>query len=171
MGPVLRGWRTHDLDSLVHHANNQNVWRNLRDRFPHPYTRVHGEEWLSRQSQARQPLMNFAIDWEGEVIGGIGFERFADINRLTAEIGYWVAEPFWGRGVATTALGQATDHAFRHFDFERLQATVFAWNAASIRVLEKCGYVLEGRLRRAVIKDGIITDMLMYARLRKADLR
>jgi RimJ/RimL family protein N-acetyltransferase len=167
MRPLLRRWRTDDLDRLVRYANNVNVWRNLRDRFPHPYTRAHGEEWLARQSQAREPLMNFVIDVDGECVGGIGFERFSDINRLTAEIGYWVAEPFWGRGLASFALREATAYAFHHFDFERVQASVFAWNAASVRVLEKCGYEFEARLRRSVIKDGQITDMLMYVRFRE----
>jgi [ribosomal protein S5]-alanine N-acetyltransferase len=163
----LRRWRPNDLDPLVRYADNFNVWRNLRDRFPYPYTRAHGEEWLARQAQVREPLMNFAIDLDGDFAGGIGFERYPDINRLTAEIGYWVAEPFWGRGLATLALQQATDYAFHHFDFERIQATVFAWNAASARVLEKAGYQLEARLRRNVIKDGTITDTLMYVRFRE----
>ena len=167
MGATLRGWRVNDLDPLVRYANNFNVWRNCRDRFPHPYTPAHGEEWLNRQSHAREPLMNFAVDFEGECIGGIGFERCPDINRLTAEIGYWIAEPFWGRGMATAALREATAHAFHYFDFERIQATVFAWNAASARVLEKCGYGFEARLHRNVIKDDIITDTLMYARFRE----
>jgi [ribosomal protein S5]-alanine N-acetyltransferase len=168
MPPLLRAWRTDDLDSLVRYANNFNVWRNLRDRFPHPYTRAHGEEWLSRQSQAREPLMNFAIECDGECVGGVGFERYCDINRLTAEIGYWVAEPFWGRGIATLCLREATARAFHYFDFERIQAAVFAWNAASARVLEKSGYKLEARLRRNVIKDGEITDTLMYVRFRES---
>jgi RimJ/RimL family protein N-acetyltransferase len=166
MGPLLRRWRTDDIDSLVRHANNRNVWRNLRDLFPHPYTRAHAEEWLGRQSQAREPLTNFVIELDGELVGGVGFDRYTDINRLTAEIGYWVAEPFWGRGIATYALAQATVYAFHHFDFERVQAQVFGWNAPSARVLEKCGYQLEARLQRNVIKDGEITDTLMYVRLR-----
>lgn len=167
MGPVLRGWRMDDLDSLVRHANNHNVWRNLRDRFPQPYTNVHGEEWLTLQSQAAQPLSNFAINFEGHFAGGIGFERYSDVNRLTAEIGYWIAEPYWGRGLATAALCEATDYAFYYFDFERIQAAVFAWNVASARVLEKSGYTLEARLRRNVIKNGEITDTLMYVRFRQ----
>jgi RimJ/RimL family protein N-acetyltransferase len=166
MGPVLRGWRMDDLESLVRHANNHNIWRNLRDRFPHPYTYAHGEEWLARQSQAHEPLSNFVIDCDGAFAGGIGFERYNDVNRLTAEIGYWIAEPFWGHGLATTALREATEYAFRHFDFERIQAAVFAWNLASARVLEKSGYTLEARLGRNVIKNGEITDTLMFVRFR-----
>jgi [ribosomal protein S5]-alanine N-acetyltransferase len=166
MGPVLRGWRMDDLESLVRHANNHNVWRNLRDRFPQPYTYAHGEEWLARQSQAHEPLSNFAIEFDGNFAGGIGFERYDDVNHLTAEIGYWVAEPYWGRGLATAALCQATDHAFHYFDFARIQAAVFAWNVASARVLEKSGYTLEARLVRNVIKNGEMTDTLMYVRFR-----
>ena len=167
MQPVLRRWRMDDLEPLVRYANNRNIWHNLRDRFPHPYTRAHGEEWLMRQTHAREPLMNFAIGHDDQFVGGIGFERFDDVNRLTCEIGYWVAEPFWGRGIASLALSEAAAYAFEHFDFERVQATVFAWNVASARVLEKCGFALEARLRRNVIKDGQFTDTLMYVRLRE----
>jgi RimJ/RimL family protein N-acetyltransferase len=167
MGPILRGWRRSDLDALVGYADNINVWRNLRDSFPHPYTLRHGEEWLGRQIHAREPLMNFVIDLDGELVGGIGFERYSDVNRLTAEIGYWVAEPFWGKGLATFALREATERAFHHFDFERIQAMAFSWNAASARVLEKAGYALEARLRRNVLKDGEIIDTLLYVIFRE----
>jgi len=90
-----------------------------------------------------------------------------DVDCKTTEIGYWLGEPFWGRGIATAALKQTTEYAFQTFGLERIQAHVFAWNPASARVLEKCSYVLEGRLRHSIFKDGRLTDSLLYARIRE----
>jgi ribosomal-protein-alanine N-acetyltransferase len=164
--PTLRPWRESDLDGLARYANNHAVWINLRDRFPHPYTRDDAELWIARCQSQHEPILQFAIDLDGEAIGGIGLETFPDVHRMTAEIGYWVAEPFWGRGIATAALIEATDYAFATFPFARLQAMVFGWNLRSARVLEKAGYLLEGTLRQSIFKDGWLTDSLMYARLR-----
>jgi RimJ/RimL family protein N-acetyltransferase len=100
-------------------------------------------------------------------VGGVGLEPMADVYRLTATVGYWLGEPFWGRGFATQALRALSAYAFSTFDLHRLEAAVFGWNLASARVLEKAGYSLEGRLRRSVIKDGRIADSLLYARLRE----
>ncbi len=88
---------------------------------------------------------------------------FTDVNRLTAEIGYWLGEPFWGRGFATVAVKAVTEYAFATFDLQRVQATVFEWNPASARVLERAGYTFEGRLRSSIVKSGRIGDALMYA--------
>jgi RimJ/RimL family protein N-acetyltransferase len=162
----LRPWLATDKASLVRYANNRNVWINLRDLFPHPYTEADASAWLVRCAAAREPLTHLAIEFQGEAIGGIGFNFLSDVNRKTGEIGYWLGEPFWGRGIATYALGRMTEYAFANFDLERLQAAVFGWNPASARVLEKNGYTLEGRLRRDMIKDGRISDSLLYARLR-----
>lgn len=163
---VLRPWGDSDLEALVRYGNNRNIWINLRDRFPHPYTRVNAEAWIAFYKAQQPPLTKFAIDLNGEAIGGIGIETFADVHRLTAEVGYWVGEPFWGRGIATAALKQMTAYAFSTFPFQRLQAMVFAWNSASARVLEKAGYVLEGTMRQSIIKDGRLGDSLLYARVR-----
>src|ERR1051326_859026 len=95
---TIRPWRKSDLDSLVRYANNRKVWRNLRDRFPHPYTRKDGIWWLEHAA-ARDPQTNFAIELDGEAIGGVGFEIGEDVHSRTAEIGYWLGEPFWGRGI------------------------------------------------------------------------
>jgi RimJ/RimL family protein N-acetyltransferase len=162
---LLRPFRRGDEPSLARHANNRKVWRNLRDSFPHPYAAEHASAWVA-SNLGVAPVRNFAIEIEGEVAGSIGVTPFADVNARSAEIGYWVAEPHWGRGVATEALRAATDHVFRAFDVVRVQATVFAWNEASMRVLEKCGYAREAVLAKSVFKDGELIDSVLYAVVR-----
>jgi RimJ/RimL family protein N-acetyltransferase len=166
-GLTLRRWRTADIEALVRHANNWNVWINLKDRFPHPYTDADARAWIAHCDARTGEPTTFAIDWRGEAIGGLGLEPHTDVHRLTATVGYWLGEPFWGRGFATQALRALTAYAFSTFDLHRLEATVFDWNLASARVLEKAGYSLEGRLRRSIIKDGRMADSLLYARLRE----
>ncbi len=158
----IRSWRADDLAALVAHADNRNVWINLRDRFPHPYTRHAGREFL-RATLAQRPETAFAIDVGGEAVGGIGFAIMPDIERVSAEIGYWIAEAFWGRGIATEAVAALTEYAIAAHGLTRVFAVPFATNVASCRVLEKAGYVLEGRLRRSAIKDGRVVDQLQYA--------
>jgi [ribosomal protein S5]-alanine N-acetyltransferase len=162
---LLRLWRVGDEASLVRYANNRNVSRNLRDRFPYPYTAADADEWIKRAAAATRPT-SFAIVVEGEAVGGAGIELGTDVFRRSAEIGYWLGEPFWGRGIATEVLRAMTEYAFAHFDICRLEAGVFDWNPASARVLEKAGYTLEGRARLGVIKDGRLGDRLLYALVR-----
>lgn len=158
----IRSWRSSDLESLVKYANNRSVWINLRDRFPHPYTSRDGSVFLKR-THAERPETAVAIAVNGEAAGGIGFQLQNDVERVSAEIGYWLGEPFWGRGIATEALVALTEYAIATHGLTRVYAVPFAWNTASSRVLEKAGYVLEGRLRRSAVKDGAITDQLQYA--------
>ena len=166
LGPcTLRSWRSGDEDSLVRHADDRDIWINLRDRFPHPYTRDDARAWL-RQVAESTPETNFAVAVAGEAVGGIGITLQDDVSRRSAEIGYWLGRASWGRGIATAAVRALTDWAFAHFDLCRLYAGVFEWNPASARVLEKTGYVLEGRLRRSVTKDGRTIDQLLYALVR-----
>ena len=162
---TLRPWRVGDEASLVHYADNRNVWRNLKDRFPSPYTAADADAWIKRASE-QAPATSFAIVVEGAAVGGIGIELGTDVFRRSAEIGYWLGEPFWGRGIATEALRAMTEYAFERFDICRLEAGVFDWNPASARVLEKAGYTLEGRARRGVVKDGRTGDRLLYALVR-----
>lgn len=162
----LRRWLRSDIDALVRYANNRNVWITLRDRMPHPYTAADAEAWIAFNDQQSEPLHNFAIELKGEAIGAIGFEPMSDEGRFTASIGYWIGEPFWGRGIATAALERATAYGFATLGLERIQASVYEGNLASARVLEKVGYTFEGRLRRSVFKDGKLLDLYMYARLR-----
>lgn len=163
---TLRDWRQADIPSIVRYANNRKIWLNLRDRFPHPYAESDALAWISACRTKSGAQTQFAIDRDGEAIGSIGLERFADVHRMTAEIGYWLGEPFWGVGIATTAVRLAGDYGFSRLGLERIQAMVFEWNMASARVLEKSGYVLEGRLRRSILKNGQMADALLYAYVR-----
>lgn len=154
-----------DAVALVELADERDVARNLADRFPHPYTPQDAHEWLLRQSDA-DPETNFAIELEGSLAGAVGLELRKAEKRHTGEIGYWIAKPLWGRGVASSVVAAFTEWAFQTFDLERIEAGVFEGNVASMRVLEKAGYTLEGRHRRAVCKEEKMLDLLMYARLR-----
>ncbi len=162
---TVRSWRTGDVPSLVRNADNRAVWRNLLDGFPSPYTQADAEHWIRHASSAR-PETHFAIAVLDHAVGGIGFTPLEDVHRRSARIGYWLGEPYWGRGIATEALTAVTAFVFENFDLERLEATVFEWNPASSRVLEKAGYTLEGRLRRSVTKDGQTIDCFLYALVR-----
>ena len=163
-GPCLiRSWRKGDEENLPFHANNRQIWINLRDQFPHPYSRADAERWL-KHVVAVTPETNFAIDVNGEAVGGIGLVLQDDVERCSAEVGYWLSEQYWGRGIATAALQAVTAFAFKHFHLTRVFAIPFAHNEASIKVLEKAGYICEGRLRRSAIKDGVVLDQFMYAK-------
>ena len=165
---TVRSWEWRDRDAIVRYGNNRKVSINLRDRFPYPYTARDARNWLDVVVDAK-PVTNFAIDIAGEAVGGIGFTPQHDVERRSAEIGYWLGEPFWGRGIATEALITVTEYAFANFDLCRLYAHVFDWNAASARVLEKAGYEFEGRLKNSVTKDGQTIDQLMYAIVREKE--
>jgi RimJ/RimL family protein N-acetyltransferase len=158
----VRSWRRSDAEPLAAHANNRKISINLRDRFPHPYTRGDARAFIRWASQ-QWPETAFAIAVDDVAVGGIGFVMNADVERVSAEIGYWLGEPFWGRGITTEALAATTKYAVETHGLTRLYALPFAWNQASCRVLEKAGYVLEARLRRSAIKDGRIIDQLQYA--------
>ena len=161
---VVRAWQLTDAAALVRHANNLNVSMQLRDRFPHPYTIAAARAFLDHTVPVH-PVTSFAIDVAGESAGGIGFAPGTDVERFSAEIGYWLGEAFWGRGIVTEALALVTEYAFARMNILRLFALPFADNAASARVLEKAGYVREGLLRSASVKFGVPRDQLMYARI------
>lgn len=165
-GYVLRSWRVGDEPALVKYANNRNVWINLKDLFPHPYTMEDAVAWVQSQ-QDQDPPTTFAIANADEAIGAVGLKLQEDIYKRSAEVGYWLGEPFWGQGIATHALRAFTEHAFAAFDLVRLEAFVKEWNPASGRVLEKCGFTLEARLRKRVTKDGKTVDQLLYALVRE----
>jgi len=163
-GWQVRSWRPEDRVSLAKYANNRKIWINLRDAFPHPYTSADAFDWI-RQCSRNKPPTQFAIASAAEAVGAIGFLLQNDIYRRSAEIGYWLGEPFWGGGITTRAVCAVTEYAFANFDLMRLFATVFAWNPASARVLEKSGYSLEGRMRKSATKDGQVIDQLLYAKV------
>jgi RimJ/RimL family protein N-acetyltransferase len=162
----IRSFTAADADAIAKYADNRRISINLRDRFPCPYTRADAEAFLAA-AWAQQPESDFAIASRREVIGGIGFHRQADVYRLSAEIGYWLGEPFWGRGIATQAVRTLAEWVFATTPVVRIYAHVFDWNPGSARVLEKAGFTLEGRMRRSVIKDGKIIDQLTYALVRE----
>lgn len=159
---TIRPFQLDDAESIALHANNYHIWRNLRDLMPHPYAVSDAVEFIT--SQLQQPrATNFAIEVDGRAIGAIGVKLKDNIERIGAEVGYWLGEAYWGRGIVTEALTAFTSWALKEFELIRLEAIVFDWNAASARVLEKAGYVLEGVLRRSAVKDGVIIDRRIYA--------
>ena len=164
---TVRSWRTADVPALVKHANNANIARQLRDRFPHPYTAADARRFIDGVVSAR-PVTTFAIDVDDEAVGGIGFSPGADVERYSAEIGYWLAEPFWGRGITTEAVRMVSAYAFDKCNVLRLFALPFADNARSTRVLEKAGYTREAILRSSSVKAGIPRDQALYALINPA---
>jgi len=162
----IRSYELTDKEAMVKYANNQNVSKNLRDSFPFPYTEKDAVKWLNLVS-IQNPELNFAIADPVELIGGIGLLLQPDVYRYSAEVGYWLAEPFWGKGITTKALIAFTKYTFGQFDLERLFAGVFDGNDFSVKVLENTGYKIEGRYRKAVFKDGKFKDQLMYGILKE----
>ena len=160
---TVRDWRMDDAPSIVKHANNRNVSRNLRDRFAYPYTIENANEFLTR-STSKEPRNNFCIEIDGAAVGGIGVHIGEDVHRHAASIGYWLGEEFWGRGVMSEVVSAFVDHCFANLPLHRISAEALENNPASARVLEKAGFVFEGRLRKNVIKDGQILDSLLYAK-------
>ena len=153
----VRSWRKDDLDALLRHANNLKIAANLRDQFPHHYTRRDGIDYLN-YVRTIEVETSFAVEFGGEAIGGIGFKLGLDVARLTAEMGYWLSEDYWGRGLTTRAVSATVDWAFENYKLTRIYAMAFAHNLASTRVLEKAGFEREGVLRRSAIKNGVVLD-------------
>ena len=161
----IRSWRKSDLEPLLRHANNPKIAANLRDQFPYPYTRRDAIDYLSFVRDQR-PERAFAVQHNEEAIGGLGFQIGLDVCRVSAEIGYWISEAYWGRGFAARAVNALADWAFTEYKLTRVFALVFSHNQPSIRVLEKSGFQCEGVLRRSAVKNGVILDQLMYAKVR-----
>jgi RimJ/RimL family protein N-acetyltransferase len=153
-----------DAEALVRHADNINVARQLRDRFPHPYTRANASLFLKAATSAAEPS-NLAIEVDGEAAGAIGYVPGTDVERYSAEIGYWLGESFWGRGIVTEALVLVTQYVFTTGNLLRLVALPFADNVASTRVLEKAAFVREATLRSSSVKYGQPRDQALYARV------
>ena len=164
----LRPFQLGDVESIARHANNQKIARNLRDIFPHPYRSSDAECYINFAHEQQRDLYA-AIVVDGAAGGAIAFRFGEDVHRRSAEIGYWIGEEFWGKGIATEATIAITEHAFSTTDMLRAYACVYSWNPASARVLEKAGYVREGVMRSHVVKDGEILDALVYAKIRPAE--
>lgn len=161
---VLREWQWGDKKSLIKNANNPRIARMVKDRFPYPYDVAAADHWLGMVTN-ENPQTNFVILVKNKAVGGIGFEAQEDIFRRSAEIGYWLGEKYWGKGIMTEAVQAITAYAFDHFDLCRLYAGVFATNPASMRVLEKCGYEFEGRLKKSITKHGQTIDQFVFAKV------
>jgi [ribosomal protein S5]-alanine N-acetyltransferase len=160
----VRSWQKSDAESLLRHANNLNVARHLRDRFPHPYTAADAKYFLKHVASGEDPS-NLAIEVDGTAVGAVGFVPGQDVERFSAEIGYWLGEELWGRGITTEAVMLVTAYVFSELNYLRLFALPFADNPASARVLEKAGYAREALLRCNSVKFGEPKDQLLYARV------
>jgi RimJ/RimL family protein N-acetyltransferase len=159
----LREFVKDDIQSIVKHGSNFNVSRYLTAKFPYPYKTKHAEWWVNEGSKIG---LHKAIDLDGECIGGIGITFGEDERRYSSLIGYWLGESHWGKGIATEALSIMTEEAFSSFKIMRLYAPVYSPNKASMRVLEKCGYRLEGVFLKAIYKNGPFMDEHIYAKLK-----
>lgn len=164
-GWTLRAWRAADAAALALHANNVEVWRWMSDSFPHPYTLAIAEHWVGR-GHVDFGGNNWAIACADEAVGGCGMQPQAGPLRCNAEVGWWLAEPYWGRGVATRVAAALADRAFEDPDITRLFAPIHAGNQRSMRVAEKSGFVLEGVQRLGAIKAGRVIDRWVFARYR-----
>jgi [ribosomal protein S5]-alanine N-acetyltransferase len=164
---TIRDWRPGDAPSIVKYADNKKIWLNLRDGFPHPYRLSDANDFLSKIAQ-QEPRTIFAIADDKEAIGSIGLLLGEDVHRFTAEIGYWLAEPFWNKGIMSKAVQHFTEFAFEKFALKRIFAEPYVENTASVRVLEKSGFTLEGTLQASVFKDGRVLNQFLYAKIRRA---
>ncbi|MDE3213864.1 MAG: GNAT family N-acetyltransferase [Bacteroidota bacterium] len=162
MSPKLRPFTLADVDSLVRYANNWNIARNLKDLFPHPYLEKDARNFIEMATR-ETPIHIFAIDLEGEAIGAIGIHPQSDIYRKNAELGYWLAEPYWGKGIMSSVIKEAVNFSFSTYDIDRVYAIPFGSNIASQKVLEKNEFRLEGRLEGVLFKNGHLEDELIYA--------
>jgi [ribosomal protein S5]-alanine N-acetyltransferase len=160
---VIRDWQMEDAPAIARYADNYKIWMNLRDLFPHPYSRQDAEQFITAVMSAAPPRV-YAIADSNEAIGSIGLMVKDDVHRFTAELGYWLAEPFWGSGIMTRAVEGIANYALTVMGMHRVFAEPFATNTASVRVLEKAGFLLEGKMRASAVKDGKVLDQYLYAR-------
>jgi len=161
---LIRDWQEDDAASIALYASNRKIWINLRDAFPYPYSLEDAKSFLAG-AMSRDPKSFFAIATETEAIGSIGLTPGQDVHRFTAELGYWLAEPFWGMGIMTEAVKAVSEYAFEELGLHRIFAEPFITNPASARVLEKAGFVIEGTLRASAFKEGHVLDQLLYAKI------
>jgi RimJ/RimL family protein N-acetyltransferase len=160
---TLKPWTVEDITALTEYFNNINIRNNLRDYIPHPYTTADAEKFILGQAEIF-PTQNFAILNEGQLAGGIGIILQEDIYKMNVELGYWIAEPFWGQGIATIAVGLMTQYVFETFSINRIVAEVFDYNKASMRVLEKNGFYLECVRRKGILKNDLLTDDFVWVK-------
>jgi ribosomal-protein-alanine N-acetyltransferase len=160
----LRQFEEKDAQSVAFLCNNKKIWDNVRDYFPHPYTEKNAEEFI-RACRDEDPQVTFAIQYKGDLAGCIGLVKQTDVYKLSAEVGYWIGEPFWGRGIATRAVMLIADYGFHTLGLIRIHTGVFDFNKASQRVLEKAGFKLEGIFEKSVVKNGKILNEYRYGKI------
>ncbi len=166
MNFTLRPWTIDDLDSLMKYANNAAIAKYMTDQFPHPYTIDKAREFIDSSANVI-PIHVFAIDLNGQAMGGIGIHPLTDIHSKNAELGYWLAEPLWGQGIIAKAILQMVDYGFKTYDINRIFARPFGTNIGSQKALEKAGFTLEARFEKSLFKNGEYIDELIYAIRRK----
>jgi len=161
----LSSWNQDDIFFLTQYANNPNVWNTLRDSFPHPYTQKNAEEWIALNIYSN-PVTNFSIRVDGIVTGAAGFILKSDVYRKNAEIGYWLGEPYWRKGIATEAIHQLVTFIFSNFDIVRIYAEVFSNNPASMKALQKNRFHEEAIHRNAITKNNLLLDAHIWVKFR-----
>ncbi len=163
---ILRPWEAKDAERLVEIADNKKIYDNLRDYFPHPYTLEDGKKYIESLSNDEKALI-FAIEYDGVLVGNIGAFLQSDVYRKNAEIGYFLAEEFWGKGIMTKAIRAITSYVFENHDIIRVYAEPFARNIGSRKSLEKSGFRHEATLKKSIIKNGLIEDSCIYSILKE----
>lgn len=160
---TLRPWKPSDAESLAKHANDYEIWKNLRDAFPHPYTLSHAESFIKEIA----PFNKYAhaIQVDGKAVGSIGGKPQDDVNACCIEVGYWLGRVYWGRGIISEALAAFSDALLENGEFIRVYALPYATNFGSARVLEKAGFSLESVMKRSSIKEGQVLDQNVYVKL------
>ncbi len=164
MNVVLREWKRSDAEALAKIANNKNIWDNVRDRLPYPYTEKDAKDWIGLVKKQKM-VTTFCIEADGKLVGSTGFTLKDDVYKKTAEIGYFIGENYWGKGIATEAIRQLVDYIQKNFDIIRIYAEVFEYNKASMRVLEKNGFYLECIRKKAAFKNDVVLDDYVWVRL------
>ena len=161
---MIRPWKKEDASALASIANNKKIWLNVRDRFPHPYTISEALQWIGHTAE-QKPTQTFAVIYNGDVAGSVGILLKEDVYKKSVEVGYFIGEPFWGKGIATKAVALILEYIRQEMDVTRIYAEVFESNKASMRVLEKSGFLLEGIRKKAVFKNNVVMDDYVWVLL------
>lgn len=164
MNFMLRRWQSGDEKSLAENANNYNIWKNLKDVFPHPYTITDAYEWVKIAADSAE---NFAIQVDDKAVGGIGIMLKDDIYQKNAEIGYWLGEAYWGNKIISSAITEVVQYTFAYYKIHRIYAGVFEYNVPSMKALEKAGFEKEAVLKKSLVKEGNLYDEHIYAKYRE----
>lgn len=163
---ILRTFKEGDEASLALNANNYNIWITMRDMFPHPYTYDDAVQFV-KQNLSHNKALNFVIDVDGDAVGVIGIIPGEDIYRKTVDIGYWLGEQYWGKGIVSEAIKWLVAYCYSNFEINKIAASCFSTNKASIKVLEKCGFIHEATRKQHIYKNGIFIDENLYALIKK----